>query len=177
MGIDFKNLGAKVADFAPMLGGILGGPGGALAGKAIDAIADAFGLKGEEVTLSKIDELVKDPQSIIKLKEIESTLIISLEQIAQKDRESARAREVKIVETTKTKDVNLYILAWVVVGGFFGLVGTLSFITIPQVNVGPVNQLYGVLGTGFGLVLGYFFGSSKGSSDKNKFLNGDNKES
>jgi hypothetical protein len=37
-------------------------------------------------------------------------------------------------------------------------------------NIGPVNQLFDAMATGFGMVLQYFFGSSKGSADKNTWL-------
>jgi len=57
-----------------------------------------------------------------------------------------------------------------VVGLFFTLVGMLMWVTLPEANIGPVNQLFGAMGTGFGMVLQYFFGSSKGSSDKNTWL-------
>jgi len=40
------------------------------------------------------------------------------------------------------------------------------FVVLPEANVGPVNQLFGAMATGFGMVLQYFFGSSKGSADK-----------
>jgi len=53
-----------------------------------------------------------------------------------------------------------------VVGLFFTLVGLALFVVLPKANVGPVNQLFGAMATGFGMVLQYFFGSSKGSADK-----------
>jgi len=40
------------------------------------------------------------------------------------------------------------------------------WVVLPEANVGPVNQLFGAMATGCGLVLQYFFGSSKGSADK-----------
>ena len=67
---------------------------------------------------------------------------------------------------TGKRDINLYVLAWMVVGLFFALVGLLMFVVLPEANVGPVNQLFGAMATGFGMVLQYFFGSSKGSADK-----------
>jgi hypothetical protein len=56
------------------------------------------------------------------------------------------------------------------VGLFFALVGMLMWVVLPDANVGPINQLFGAMATGFGMVLQYFFGSSKGSSDKNNWL-------
>ena len=39
-------------------------------------------------------------------------------------------------------------------------------VVLPEANVGPHNQLFGPIATGLGMVLQYFFGSSKGSADK-----------
>jgi dolichol kinase len=68
--------------------------------------------------------------------------------------------------------VNLYILAWVVVGGFFLLTGLMML--IPELdgrsNNAMVNIMFGGLVSGFATVLGYFFGSSKGSTDKTQLL-------
>jgi hypothetical protein len=46
------------------------------------------------------------------------------------------------------------------------------FKPIPAASVGPINQLFGALAAGFGLVLGYFFGTSKSSHDKTALLSG-----
>jgi len=67
---------------------------------------------------------------------------------------------------TGKRDINLYVLAWMVVGLFFALVGLLMFVVLSEANVSPVNQLFGAMATGFGMVLQYFFGSSKGSAEK-----------
>ena len=72
----------------------------------------------------------------------------------------------------KKSEKNLYFLAWVVVIGFFVLTGMMMRTTMPPENVGPVNQLFGALAAGFGVVLAYFFGSSKGSAEKNALLAG-----
>lgn len=86
------------------------------------------------------------------------------------DIQNARQREIEIVRATGGKDYNLYILAWTVVFGFFALVGVMMFVELPDANLGPVNQLFGAMSIGFGVVLQYFFGSSKSSSDKTKLM-------
>lgn len=78
----------------------------------------------------------------------------------------ARKREAEITKITGKRDINLYILAWVVCGGFFGLTAVLTFRALPPGNPEAVFMLFGALAGGFGQVLQYFFGSSKSSSDK-----------
>ena len=93
-------------------------------------------------------------------------LILEEDRMYSQDRADARSRQVESEKVTGKRDVNLYALAWMVVGLFFTLVGLLMFVVLPEANVGPVNQLFGAMATGFGMVLEYFFGSSKGSADK-----------
>ena len=50
------------------------------------------------------------------------------------------------------------------------MTGMMYFRPIPEAAIGPINQLFGALAAGFGLVLGYFFGSSKSSTDKTKLM-------
>ncbi len=86
------------------------------------------------------------------------------------DIQGARSREVEIVKATGKKDTNLYVLAWIMVSGFFALLATIMFVPIPPDQNGVVFMLFGSLSSAFGAVIGYFFGSSKSSSDKSEQL-------
>jgi len=86
------------------------------------------------------------------------------------DKGSARNREIEIVKATGRRDVNQYILAWTVVAAFFILTGILIYKPLSQDATGYINQLFGAMATGFGLVLSYFFGSSRGSAAKQDML-------
>ena len=87
-----------------------------------------------------------------------------------KDVTDARARERAIVEATGKKDLNLYILAWTIVGSFFALYAILMKVSLPESSNQMVYLLFGGLVAGFTQVIAYFFGSSKSSSDKTKLL-------
>jgi len=176
--MDWKGVAGTVAKYAPLLGGIIGGPAGGAMGAGVKLLASAFGLSEEETTPDKIDHLLQtDPAAAVKLAEIESNNQIELqkyfleqERLRLADVASAREREIKIVQATGERDINLYVLSWLVIVGFFVLLGFMYFTVIPMDNVGPVNQLFGALAAGFGMVLQYFFGSSKSSSDKTRLL-------
>jgi len=173
--MDWKSVGAKIATIAPALGTAFG-PLGTAGGLAIKALADAFGLKAEEVTPEKLEALLaNDPEALLKLKEAELNFQLENKKLENEslkaqlsDVQNARQRQLEHEKTTGKTDKNLYFLAWLVVGGFFILVGFLMFRTLPAANVGPVNQLFGAMATGFGMVLQYFFGSSLGSWGKTK---------
>lgn len=71
----------------------------------------------------------------------------------------------------KIKDVFQYILGAVIVIGFFTLLVLLLYLTIPVENKDILNIVVGALIGSFTTIVGYFYGSSKGSSDKNEMLN------
>lgn len=77
------------------------------------------------------------------------------------------------------KDKFQYGLASLVVGGFFLTLAGLLFIIVPAGNEKALDIALGALVAGFSGVLGYFFGSSKGSAEKNDIIAGniaENKE-
>ena len=86
------------------------------------------------------------------------------------DGQSAKQQETETTKATGKKDYNLYVTAWCVLAGFFILTGVLMFYPLPEGSSQAVYMLFGALAGGFGTVLQYFFGSSKGSSDKTQML-------
>jgi len=172
--MDWKAVAAKIAGFAPMLGTLLGGPLGGAAGGLLKVLANELGLKEEEITPDNFMKALElDPNAVLKFKEFEMAhkieiqkLILESDRMHLQDRQDARKRQIESERATGKRDINLYVLAWMVVGLFFTLVGMLMWVVLPEANVGPINQLFGAMATGFGMVLQYFFGSSKGSADK-----------
>jgi len=72
----------------------------------------------------------------------------------------------------KKKEIPMYILAGLIVVGYFGLLAILTFKGVPEVNNSLYNTAMGALLVAFATVVGYWFGSSKGSSDKNDLIGG-----
>ncbi len=65
-----------------------------------------------------------------------------------------------------------YVLAAFIVLGFFGVIILLLFVDLSDSVQDALLILLGVLAGGFGAVVQYFFGSSKGSADKNDMIKG-----
>jgi len=184
--MEWKDLGAKIAKAAPILGGILGGPVGGAAGTAISLIASIFGLSAEEATPEKINRIIEsDPAALVKLRELEMANQLELSKVALEqarleiqDRANARQREVETTRATGTRDINLYILAYVYVAGFFGSTGLMIWLIlanqfpaqVPEYVIFLLGNLFGALTAGVTAVVQYFFGSSKGSSEKTRLL-------
>jgi len=174
--MDWKELAAKLTELAPAFGSLFG-PIGAGVGTAISVLAKAFGLQ-PNAKPEEIYEAVKaDSEAHLKLIIAENEFKLKqreqdIDELKARltDVQSARAREVELVKTTGKREANQYILAWTVILGFFGLIVALMKITPPQGATEVVYMLFGALATGFITVLQYFFGSSKGSSEKTTLL-------
>jgi len=171
--MEWKDIAGKIADIAPVIGGVIGGPPGAAIGGAVTAVAKVFGLKDDASPAEVAEAIGKDPEARLKLLTAENEFKIRQkeQEIAElravlEDVQSARIRQIESEKTTGKKDVNLYVLAWTIVAGFFALMILLLKIPVPEDQNGVIFMLFGALSTGFGQVLQYFFGSSKGSADK-----------
>ena len=68
------------------------------------------------------------------------------------------------------KEIFMYALAALVTLCFFTTLGMVIFNAIPEGNVDSINILLGMSGAGFMMVLGYFFGSTKGSAEKTEHM-------
>ena len=68
----------------------------------------------------------------------------------------------------------MYSLAALIVLKIFVLVGLLIFQTMPEANKDLLILVIGNLMAAFISVISYFFGSSKGSSDKTEIINKQN---
>jgi CDP-diglyceride synthetase len=69
------------------------------------------------------------------------------------------------------KDLYMYILGALIVLGFFAILVYLIKIPAPVDNKDVLLILLGALVAKFADVVGYFYGSSKGSADKSEMLN------
>ncbi len=177
--MDFKDFFSKetlaaITNAAPFVGAILG-PGGAAAGTAIKMIAGALGV---EPTAPAIETaLQNNPDALLKIKELElnhkldwERLLLEGEKARLADVQSARDREVKIVQATGKRDYSQEILGWIITMGFFIVLGIRLFIKIPTDQLENVGMLIGALITAFTTVVQYRYGSSKGSAEKTNLL-------
>jgi uncharacterized membrane protein YbhN (UPF0104 family) len=70
----------------------------------------------------------------------------------------------------KSKDIFQYILGALIVAGFFVLLYLLISTEVPEKNTNVLNLVIGALIGSFTTIVGYFYGSSKGSSEKTELL-------
>lgn len=160
----------------PLLGGAVGAAPGAALGGLIAKVIGGHPDK-PQAFLKTVETALSNPEAVKQLKELEYRHEIRLEEIVlekarldQRDRQSARDREVEITKATGSRDKGLYNLAAVVVVGFLGSILALALVDEPFTNNEAALLLIGALATGFGTVLNYFFGSSDGSKKKTAAL-------
>jgi RsiW-degrading membrane proteinase PrsW (M82 family) len=63
-----------------------------------------------------------------------------------------------------------YVLAGIIVLGFFIAIIVFMVHDIPKDNIGSVNLLVGALIGAFSLIVSFYWGSSKGSKDKDEII-------
>lgn len=155
---------------APMVGTALGGP---LGGAAAAFIADKLGL--ESKTIEAVSEVLNSgklsPEQIsgIKLAEIDFQKFLEQNKIdlAKLDVANTQgARDMQIAVRSHTPDI----LAFIIVTGFFTILILMLLGMLSVSDQQALLILLGSLAAGFGAVLNFFFGSSRGSQAKDAML-------
>jgi hypothetical protein len=159
-----------VKTVAPSIATAVGGP---LAGMATKMISEAL-LGKPDGTEDELLQAAKNatPEQLLALKKAEQDfaikmreLDIDLERISNEDRNSARNREIK------TKDLTPRFLAAAVTFGFFGVLSWMIINGLPINGGEALLVMLGTLGTAWGAIVSYYFGSSAGSREKTDQLN------
>ena len=159
-----------VRTVAPSIATAVGGP---LAGMATRAISEAL-LGKPDGTEQELVEAAKaaTPEQLLALKKAEQDfavrmreLEIDIQRIDAADRSNAREREIK------TGDWTPRTLAASVTVGFFGVLGYMLAYGLPAQGGEALLVMLGTLGTAWGAIVSYYFGSSAGSKEKTEAIN------
>ena len=154
----------------PMLGTALGGPFG---GIAAGFIAEKLGLEGktvDAVTKALSDnKMTAEQVGLIRLAEIDFNKFMASNEITIAQLEVTNtqgAREMQMAVKSNTPDI----LAVIIVTGFFGVLVAMMMGLLTVTDQQALLILLGSLSAGFGAVLNFFFGSSRGSQNKDVLL-------
>ena len=159
-----------VRTVAPSIATAVGGP---LAGMATRAISEAL-LGKPDGTEDELLSAAKSatPEQLLALKQAEQSFVVKmreldldLERISNEDRDSARNREIK------TGDYTPKLLAAAVTFGFFGVLFWMIANGLPSNGGEAMLVMLGTLGTAWGAIVSYYFGSSAGSREKTQAMN------
>lgn len=167
--MDWKVL---VSTVAPWIGTALGGP---LGGMAVEAAANALGLNEKTVESVKAALSGVTPEQMLALKQADQAFalqmqalgfknVADMEAIAAGDRASARS-----MQTSKPSLVPAMLSVGVTVGYFSILVGMM----VGVLNVSDSQALLlmlGSLSTAWGMVMAFWFGTTRDSGRKTELL-------
>lgn len=155
--MNWSDLGKKVANFAPLLGGVLGGPAGAGIGQIL---ASEFGTEPEPGAIAKAIEA--DPNAALKLKEVQSNNRVELQRLYLADRQNARATHKDSIMPAALS-IGLTVMMATIVYLLF-------FISVPSGAKEVLFMLLGVVVKEWGGAMQYYFGTTRSSNDKTKLL-------
>jgi hypothetical protein len=157
---------------APWIGTALGGP---LGGMAVEAATSALGLSDKTTSALKQALSGATPEQMLALKQADQQFalqmqalgfkqVTDLEAIAAGDRKDARDMQ------KATRSVVPAVLSiGITVGYFLVLIGMMvGWFTVSDSQA--LLMMLGSLGTGFGVVISFWFGTTASSSEKNHLL-------
>ena len=163
--MDWSDLGKAIAGFAPLLGGVVGGPAGAGIGSII---ASAFGVEDEPDAIAKA--IASDPEAAIKLKKIELDNKADLERIALEvvktelaDKQNARLNN----KHSNMPAILSGVLSLVIVG----IIYLLFYSPVPEGSKDVLFMLLGVVVKEWGGAMQFWFGTTRSSQDKTMAAN------
>jgi sterol desaturase/sphingolipid hydroxylase (fatty acid hydroxylase superfamily) len=152
---------------APVLATAVAGPAG---GAAVGWIASKLGI--DDATVEGVTQaLTGSPELTMKLKELD----FEYAKLEQQDRDSARKAYAEVATSehaTKLDKAVVPILALGTVALAFLFIGFLIFIDVAPDQQQMIIFALGFITSSAGQVLSFYFGSSQGSKDKTKELEG-----
>ena len=162
--MSLASLAKKVGEFAPLIGSVLGGPGG---GKIGGLVASALGVENEPAAIEKA--IASDPDAAVKLKELELEHKAELESLAL---ETTRAELADKQDARKHhKDSIMPAVITVALTLLVGAVIYALFTTsLPDSSETILTMFLGVLIREWAGSLHYWTGTTKSSADKSKQL-------
>jgi hypothetical protein len=162
-----ETLISLLKNVAPVLATAVAGPAG---GAAVGWLANKLGVP--DATVEGITEaLTGNPELTMKLKELD----LEYAKMDAKDRDSARQAYAAVATSehaTKLDKAVVPVLALGTVALAFLFIGMLIFIDVAPDQQQMIIFALGFITSSAGQVLSFYFGSSQGSKDKTKELEG-----
>ena len=154
-----KNVVGKAA---PLLGTVIGGPGGAIVGALI---ADALGVDNTPDAVSAA--LKSDPQAAIKLQELQNTHKEKLQRMGLETLEAELGDKANAREHHKHSPMPAVITLMLTVM-VAGLLYVIMFTTIPEGSESLAMMMFGQVFTLWGASITYWVGTTRSSAEKTK---------
>ena len=174
--MDWSKIVSVISSASPLIGSLFGPAGtavGAVAGAGLKLVATALGCDATQDAVSAA--IATDPNAALKLRQFEMENKVELHklQIQQlsielNDVQDARKMNMENTKSTGKRDINLYVLMWLIVIGFFVTLGLLQ--VYPSSTNPNAALLFGTLAAAFGAVIQFNFGTNRSSEKKTEML-------
>jgi hypothetical protein len=171
MGMDLKTFGEELAKIGlPLLGAALPIPGGAALGTALASAIGSPTDKPEDVLAT----LGQSADAIEKAKEFQAQNSMQVLQIHLDYQKSMYAEEVADRQSARTlqqvtQSLTVPMLAWAIIGTFIAVVGA-TLLGYSHVESALAGTLVGYVSAKAEQIIGFYFGSSHGSQNKDILL-------
>jgi hypothetical protein len=162
--MNWKDLGKSIAEFAPLLGGVVGGPAGAGIGKII---ASTFGVEDKPDIISQA--IKADPNAAVKLKQLELDHKVDLEKI-ELETTRAELEDKKNARDSHKLSYMPSVLSCVLSFVILGIVYLLFYTEPPEGSREVLFMLLGVVVKEWGGAMQYWFGTTRSSAEKTRMF-------
>ncbi|ABV74308.1 hypothetical protein BA3_0023 [Thalassomonas phage BA3] len=158
--MEWSDLGKKVAEFAPLLGSVVGGPAGGAIGSVI---ASAFGVEDKPEAI--IQAVKSDPEAAIKLRKIEMDNKAELERIKMEEAKAVIADKQNARANHKHSNMPA-ILSGVLSLVIVGIIYLLFYTPVPEESKDVLFVILGAVMKEWGGAMQYWFGTTRNSANK-----------
>lgn len=187
MAWSWSDIGQSIADVAPTIAGVLAnvvlpGTGPAVsvvASAGIRYLLEALGIAGdpndpETIEAAQSALAAAHPETLLRLKEADNkfktdmaTIGVQLEDIAFRDRDSARAREIQVRDQTPRNLAYLTVVAVAIINlALLSASASGVFATLDSFSSSMIAASATAINGLAGMVYTYYYGSSRGSRTK-----------
>jgi hypothetical protein len=162
----WKDISNAVAQFAPLLGSVVGGPAGAGVG---NIIASALGVENKPDQI--LAAIQTNPDAAVKLKQLEFDNKSDLEKL-QIEKTKAELADKQDARSNHKHSLMPSVLSCVLSLVIVGIIYLLFYSEPPEGSRDVLFMVLGVVIKEWGGAMQYWFGTTRSSQEKSKLLKG-----
>lgn len=163
---------ALIGTVAPWLGTALGGP---LGGMAVEAVGNALGLREKTVDSVKQALAGITPEQMLAIKNADQAFALQMQQLGFKEIvdlqniSAADRKDARDMQRTTRSPIPA-ILSILVTGGYFGVLVGMMVGWLKVSDSQALLLMLGSLGTAWGMVMAFWFGTTSDSGRKTELI-------
>lgn len=158
----WKDLGKKIGKFAPLLGSVIGVPGGAAIGSLV---ASALGVEDDP---AQIDQAIsRDPEAVLKLQALQNQHMQKLQEISLDTLKAELSDKANARENHKHSKMPA-IITMMLTAMVAGLLYAIFKENLPEAHTNLSMMMFGQVFTLWGASITYWVGTTRSSAEKDR---------